>query len=362
MKKILVIDDSALMRRIFVDMLASDGRFEVSDTAKDGIEGLKMLETKKYDAIILDINMPKMNGIEFLNELRAKGNKERIVVISADTADGAAVTIEALSLGAIDFIQKPKNALDARTGDFKRRFFEIMETVTDIEKTNSASANASPVLRSGEKKTSPAEKKNDNARKHSFVKGKKLVAIACSTGGPNALQHVIPKLPKNLNAPVVIVQHMPAGFTKSLAERLDSLSKVDVSEAQENDSLKKGHVYISQGGKHLRIEGSKQNATIYYSDEPAREGVKPAANYMYESLINSNYEEIVCVVLTGMGQDGRAGITNLSETNNLFVIAQSEPTCTVFGMPKAIVSNDLSDEVVDLDKIADEITLRVGIC
>ena len=191
--------------------------------------------------------------------------------------------------------------------------------------------------------------------------GKQIVAIASSTGGPKSLQSVIPRLPENLDAPVVLVQHMPTGFTKSMAERLDSLSSMHVKEAEEGEEVKKGWVYIAQGGKHLNVVEKQGKSMIHYTDEPSREGVKPCANYMYESLVQSKYDEVVCVVLTGMGADGTEGITNLKSKKKVHVISQDEQSCVVYGMPRSVKRAGLSDQVVALDQVAQEIILRVGV-
>ncbi len=195
----------------------------------------------------------------------------------------------------------------------------------------------------------------------SQVPGGKVVAIASSTGGPKALQAVITKLPAKLNAPIVIVQHMPPGFTASLAERLNTLSELSVKEAKEGDVLTAGSVYIAKGGKHLNIRYSGNRHVVYYTDEPNREGVKPCANYMYESLSESRYGEIVCVVMTGMGADGTKGITYLKKQKKTHVIAQEEESCAVYGMPKNIVNAGLSDQIVSLERIAQEIITNVGV-
>lgn len=354
MKKILIIDDSALMRRIFTDILKEDGRFEVAGVAKDGLEALVLLENNKYDALVLDINMPNMNGIEFLEELKKRRLKEKVIVASTDTADGAEVTIKALELGALDFVQKPKNMLDAKRGDFRDSFLNLVETATETKHIKLSQAPDSPNEKVHESINRFASQRPSDGKR-------KIVALACSTGGPNALQHVIPYLPAKLDAPVLLVQHMPKGFTKSLADRLNSMSQVEVSEAVENEIPQAGHVYISKGGMHLRYEDHKTHGRLYYTDEPPREGVKPAANYMYESLIGASFDEIVCVVLTGMGQDGTIGIKNLKEKNNIFVITQDEPSCTVYGMPKAVVTNGLSNITVPLDHVAQEIVNRIGV-
>ncbi len=202
----------------------------------------------------------------------------------------------------------------------------------------------------------------DFARKYSGKSpGTKVVAIASSTGGPKALQEVIPRLPAELDAPVLLVQHMPKGFTASLAERLNELSAIRVKEAEEGEELQNGTVYIAMGGMHMNVRRVGSRCIIHYSDEPSREGVKPCANYMYESLADSRFDKIVCVVMTGMGADGTEGIKNLEATRQAHVISQNQETCTVYGMPKAVVTAGLSDQVVPLNQIAQEIILNVGV-
>lgn len=175
------------------------------------------------------------------------------------------------------------------------------------------------------------------------------------------MQSVIPKLPKDLDAPVVLVQHMPKGFTNSLAARLNEMSQVEVKEAADGDILQKGWVYIAPGGKQMRIQKSGTNYKIVTTDEPDRDGLKPCANIMYESLVGSSFDEITCVVLTGMGADGTMGIGALGEKNNIYVISQDEATSVVYGMPRAVAEAKLSDEVQPLEKIADAVTKNVGV-
>ncbi|MCR4788026.1 MAG: chemotaxis protein CheB [Lachnospiraceae bacterium] len=191
--------------------------------------------------------------------------------------------------------------------------------------------------------------------------GKKIVAIASSTGGPKALQELIPLLPPNLDAPVCLVQHMPAGFTAALADRLNEISPISCKEAAEGDLLERGKLYLSAGGKHMKIGKRPGGHCIRYSDEPTREGVKPCANYMYESLADSVYDEVICVVLTGMGADGTAGIKALKEKKKIYCITQSEASCIVYGMPKAAAKAGLSDTELDLKSIAREIIKNVGV-
>jgi len=198
-------------------------------------------------------------------------------------------------------------------------------------------------------------------RSSAAIKDKQIVALASSTGGPKALQEVVPKLPGNLKCPMVIVQHMPAGFTASLAERLNTLSECAVSEAKDGEVLEDGHVYIAMGGKHLNIDSAGGKYKVRYSDEPTREGVKPCANYMYESLSNSIADRVVCVVLTGMGADGTKGIENLKQNKKIYVIAQDENSSTVYGMPKSVKNAGLTNTVVPLSQVAQEIIMNVGV-
>lgn len=190
---------------------------------------------------------------------------------------------------------------------------------------------------------------------------KKLVAICASTGGPNALSKIIPKLPAELNAPIIMVQHMPSGFTGSMAKRLDEKSEISVSEAENGIKLKKGCMYIAKGGTHLSITGRKSGMYISLLDTPPRSGLKPCADIMFESLMKVELDEIICVVLTGMGSDGTRGIGELCEKKNVYVIAQDEKTSAVDGMPGMVRKAGLADEILPVDSIADAIIRVTGI-
>lgn len=355
MKKILVVDDSALMRRILCDIINSDERFQVADMAVNGLEALELISRKQYDAVVLDINMPKMTGLQFLEELQARRIAANVIMASTDTVDGAKVVMDALELGALDFIHKPYNTVELRKESFQKKLLQILDAATQSQVNNLTLSK--PVI---PQKASP--KIMRFVEKHvSDFKGRKIVAIASSTGGPKALQQVIPLLPENLRVPVMVVQHMPAGFTKSFADRLNTLSKIAVKEAEEGDLLEAGMVYIARGGVHMNAVEKAGRTSIHYSDEPSREGVKPCANYMYESLMDCAYEEIECVVLTGMGADGTQGIAHLKEKKKIHVIAQEKSTCAVYGMPRSVVEAGLADQVLGIEKIAQEIILNVGV-
>ncbi len=355
-KKILVVDDSALMRRVLCDIINSDEAFEVADRACNGLEAFDLISRNSYDAVVLDVNMPKMNGLQLLAELRKFKIQVRIMMASTDTMEGAQTTMDALELGALDFIHKPDSANSCRDGAFQSNFLRTLHGVVNSRL---------PVIIDRAKER---EKREENKkfigilqRSPAKIAGTKIVAIASSTGGPRALQSVVPRLPGNIDAPVLITQHMPKGFTASLAERLNSTSEVKVVEAAEGLKLEKGTVYIAKGGAHMNVVKSGAEYKIHLSDEPIREGVKPCANYMFESLRECNYDKMVCVVLTGMGMDGTEGIKNLKDVKKAFVISQDEESSTIYGMPKAVAKAGLSDQVVPLDRVASEIVLQVGL-
>ena len=371
MKNILVVDDSALMRRVLFDIINADGNFQAQHYAINGLEALRILESEeKFDVIVLDINMPKMNGIEFLRELKRRGRQERVLIVSTLAKEGAKETIQALELGAFDFVTKPDSLAEAKGSSFSHRLLSMLYVAADL--TTGSSGGGKPgetQQKAGETteigKSAEIKLKSNSARHSKKPLGggkRKLVALACSTGGPKALQYVIPFLPANLDAAVLIVQHMPEGFTSSLSKRLDELSRVKVKEAEDGDSLKKGVVYLAKGGYQMRmIEKGKKEHSLSVTAEAARNGLKPCADIMYESLKNSSYDEITCVVMTGMGADGTKGILQLEQTNKIYVIAQDESSSTVYGMPKAIAEADAVDEVVTLKEIADAITKHVGV-
>lgn len=299
-----------------------------------------------------------MNGLQLLEELRKYKISARVMMASTDTKEGAQTTMDALELGALDFIHKPNTAIECRMDTFKKQLLDTLEVVAN---------SGLPVFESRKKLQQSVEttaKMVDIARKFSakITPGTKVVAIASSTGGPKALQSVVPRLPAELDAPVLIVQHMPKGFTASLAERLNSLSPLEVREAAEGDEVKAGTVYIAMGGMHMNVVVSAAGKqVIHYTDEPAREGVKPCANYMYESLADSRYDQVICVVMTGMGADGTAGIRNLKSRKKVHVITQDQATSIVYGMPKSAVNAGISDQIVPLDHIAQEIILNAGV-
>lgn len=380
MKKVLVVDDSALMRRVLSDIINKDEEFHTEHSARDGLEALKLMEQNDFDAIVLDIIMPRMNGIDFLKEVNERGYTAKIIIVSTIARKGAGETIEALELGAFDFVTKPGNLREAKSGEFAAKVLSRLYLAMGMEWNNILSGEIEApeqvlrrmrrsdveVIQEHSERLETTEYKPEKRLPYSSVvnvnASGKLVALACSTGGPKALQQVIPKLPENLDAAVVLVQHMPVGFTASLSARLDEMSEIRVREAQDGEVLQKGTVYIAKGGSQMRvIEKNRHEFVLSVREEGARNGLKPCADILYESLKESSFEDITCVIMTGMGADGTKGILQLKETNKIYVIAQNAESSTVYGMPKAIAESGAADEIKDLDLIADAIIKHVGV-
>jgi len=349
-KKVLVIDDSAFMRRVISDIINSDHRFIVVGTANNGEEGLKKTQELDPDVITFDVEMPSMNGLEMLNVLM-KTNPKPVIVISALTKEGADTTIQALGLGAVDFITKPKNIFKMNEEEIKTHILEKIFLASKIH--NFPTRNEKKIEKHTVKRVFSSPSSNV----------KKIVAIGTSTGGPRALQEVLPYLPKELPACYVIVQHMPPGFTKSLAERLNTLSEITVKEAEDKDILRPGVAYIAPGDYHILIEKSSNSSDywIRLSSSPAVGGHRPSVNVMLNSLSETNLDNIIGVIMTGMGSDGCEGMKNLKVKNNAYIIAQDEKTCVVYGMPKAVVESGIADVVVPIQRIAKEIVKAVEV-
>ena len=374
-------------------IINSDEELHNEKYAVNGEDALRLLDAgEKFDAIVLDINMPKMNGIEFLRVLNKNRRKEKVVIVSTIAKEGGRETIQALELGAFDFVTKPDSLAEVKGPSFGQRLIEMLYAAVGLRTSEASNDDvkkrvhmsrlkahtAKAMVTEAAAVTSKLTEHTENSiktpvsrilsdktlhSKASIVKGSnKLVALACSTGGPKALQYVIPFLPANLAAPVLLVQHMPEGFTLSLSKRLDELSRINVKEAADGDILQKGTVYIAKGGTQMRLcEKNKNQHIIRLKKEAARNGLKPCADIMYESLMETSFDEITCVVMTGMGADGTQGILQLEKTNKIYVIGQDAESCTVYGMPKALAETGAVDEVVPLKNIADAITKHVGV-
>lgn len=344
--RVLVVDDSAFMRKAISHILNSDQEIQVIDTAKNGVEAIEKAQRLKPDVITMDINMPVKDGLECLRRLQAI-IRIPVIMLSSYTKEGASATMQALDEGAMDFVAKPGNIFEITRDDMKEEIIRKVKVCKNLK---------FPEI--SEKSTEPMKKTNSMYGN----KVKSIVAIGTSTGGPKALQEVIPLIPPDVESAFLVVQHMPAGFTKSLAKRLDSMSGVNVKEAEDNEVIKNAHVYIAPGDYHMTIKKTGDSLyRIKLTKDPPVEGHRPSVDVMMESVSDSGVSNIVAVIMTGMGKDGTKGIVKLKNKNNAHVIAQDESSCVVFGMPRVAISTGLVDSIVPLNQIAKEIMKTVGV-
>ncbi len=350
--RVLVIDDSAFMRKMISDILEKDTRLTVIGTARNGEDGLRKIRELSPDVVTLDIEMPIMDGLECLQNIMSN-NPLPVVMLSSLTAEGAASTIKAMEYGAIDFIQKPSGAisLDIET---------IKEEITD-KVYGASNVNVEQVIDDRQEKTEtiPYTPKKTALRQQKSLK--KLIAIGTSTGGPRALQKVLMQLPEDLPAPVLIVQHMPQGFTKSLANRLNTLCQVQVKEAENGEVLQKGTVYVAPGDFHMTVRSVGMSLAIQLSQTPYRLGHRPSVDVMFESLQGLANYETYAIVLTGMGSDGAKGLETLKAgVNSVISIAESSESSVVYGMPKAAFQTNKVDYIVHLNEVSNTVMKLIG--
>ncbi len=358
--KAVVVDDTIVYRKIVGDVLKAIPGGAVVGTANNGKIALSKIKPLKPDLITLDIEMPEMNGIEVLQELKKMDKPPLTVMLSTLTQQGSEMTIRALELGAFDFVPKPdagkmadnmlkvKQAFDPIMKAIKRR----KGGVSAFDSTGTASAR-------------PAVRKPVKPRvaipKTPLIRSKsEIIGIGISTGGPNALTKMIPMLPANFKAPILIVQHMPPMFTASLANSLNNKSQLEVKEAEDGDVVQPGRVLIAPGGKQMKIIAGADGLTrkIKITDDPPENSCKPSVDYLFRSIAQHYVGRSTGVIMTGMGSDGSKGLTQMKK-NGSVVIAQDEESCTVFGMPKEPIETGLADVIAPLDRIADEIVKTV---
>lgn len=348
-KKVLVVDDSAFMRKMISEMLLEHPLLDVIATGRNGKEAVEKAILLKPDVITLDVEMPEMDGLEALKHIMNR-QPTPVVMLSSLTKEGSDTTLTALERGAVDFIAKPSGAISL---DLHKVRDLLIEKVLAASRANISMKPALPAAVPVAEKPVPVIKRMSSSRERT------IVLIATSTGGPRALQHVVTKLPADLDAPVFVVQHMPAGFTKSLAERLNTLSQVRVKEAESGEEAVNGTVYIAPGGKHMRITGSGSAMTVTLDESPPEGGHRPAANVTFRSATALLGIKKVAVIMTGMGSDGAEGLIALKESGQTTAIAESESTCVVYGMPKAAAATHLVNDVVPVNEIAEQIVKHV---
>ena len=346
--KVLVVDDSALMRQFISDILNSDPRIEVVGTARDGKDALVQVKTLKPDIVTMDIEMPNMDGLKALEEIM-KTNPLPVIMLSSITKEGAEVTLKALALGCVDYIAKPAGTISLNIKDIGH---EIIDKVVAA-----STARLRPRLGTfgtlGLKTSTLPQSMDFRRMVPPMSTGRRdIVAIASSTGGPMALSDIIPKLPKKFPVPIVITQHMPKEFTPSFAKRLNDSSQVEVVEGFDGLTLKPGRVVIAPGGSHLIVKRRSGQAVCGLSDAPPVLSVKPAANIMFMSVADEYGGNVLGVILTGMGRDGTDGAIALHR-KGAYILAESQKTCVVYGMPKSAVEAGIVDEVLPLNEIPD---------
>jgi two-component system chemotaxis response regulator CheB len=338
-KRIVVADDSRLMRRMLADALGKQG-FDVVATAADGDEALVACNEHKPDALTLDLAMPGMDGIGVLRALRAgRAEPVPVVVVSAFSPSHGARAVDALAEGAFDLVPKP--AFGESLADF----------TSELGRKVEAAAHSSRVRRPAARLVAPRRPAH-----RPVAVGKRVVVIACSTGGPKALGELIPQLPSPLGAGVLIVQHMPAGFTASLAGRLDAASALNVAEARGGEAVSPTTALLAPGGAHLRLAADRH---ARLSDDAPVGGLRPRADFTIEDAAKLYASRMVLVVLTGMGRDGLDGAKAVKATGGR-VLVEAESTCTVYGMPRAVAEAGLADEILPLDELADAIVREAG--
>lgn len=352
--RVLVVDDSAFMRQIIGDILSAEPELEVVGRVRNGLEAIRVLEELKPDVITLDIEMPGKNGLEVLRDIMQL-RPTPVVMVSSLTQEGANVTMQALDAGAVDFVTKPSGTISL---DMEKVGFELRQKVAAASKVSpkrlgargaffpeGASGLQAPLVRS---------------KKGGLLRRVEMVVIAASTGGPMALQSILPMLPRAFPVPIMVVQHMPAGFTASFAQRLDERSEIGVEEATEGMPVRKGMAIIAPGGFHLVAERKNANLVCKLLDSSPVRSVKPSADVLFSSVADVVGGNVLALILTGMGKDGTEGTRELKK-KGAYVIAESRETSVVYGMPGSVVDAGLADLVLPLYAIGSEMENLLGL-
>ena len=339
--RVLVVDDSALMRKLIPQILETDSSIQVVGTAMDGNFGLKKIEELKPQVVTLDLEMPGMNGIDMLKEIM-RHHRVPVIVVSSHSTDGASVTLKALSLGAFDFVAKPHD-VSARMPQIARELIAKIKAAAQ-----SRGVRVTPVAQPPSSAKVALNAKNLATR---------VVAIGVSTGGPNALQYVLSQLPGDFPGTILVVQHMPEGFTEMFARRLDEVSAIAVKEAQSGDVLLAGRALICPGSRHMKVKRLPLGDVAVLSDEARVNGHRPSVDVLFHSVAEEFGSKGVAVLMTGMGEDGAQGMGAVKAAGGM-TIAQSEDSCVVFGMPKAAIERGFAVRVVGLEAMANVLTAQ----
>jgi two-component system, chemotaxis family, protein-glutamate methylesterase/glutaminase len=352
---VLIVDDSAFMRKSLSIMLESDPGIKIIATARDGLDGYEKAKALRPDIITMDVEMPRMDGLTALEKIM-KDCPTPVLMVSSITSEGAEATLKAMDLGAVDFIPKQLSYVSLDIVKIKQ---DLIDKVKAIARSRSLSQRLASI-RGAAQRLQPrastpsvpgaSRQMSENTYKPSAVDFH-VVTLGISTGGPFSLQKIIPMLPKDFPLPILIVQHMPPKFTKSLSDRLNSMSQITVKEAEHGETIKNGTVYIAQGGFHMKAVKSGLSApTIEISEQPSTTLHRPSVDVMMESAVQAYGRNVLGVIMTGMGHDGLDGL-KLIKSRNGYCLAQNEETCVVYGMPKSAVDAGIADAIVPLENI-----------
>jgi two-component system chemotaxis response regulator CheB len=338
----LIVDDSVVVRKVLSDALSASTEVKVAGTASSGALALAKIPQLNPDVITLDIEMPGLNGIETLVQIRKLYPKLPVIMFSTLTERGASITLEALSLGASDYMTKPTNSASlASAMEAIRR--ELIAKMVSLVPRKRGSEITSAIVAQARKRAQRVE----------------ILAIGTSTGGPNALAEVVPRLPSDFPVPVVIVQHMPALFTRLLAERLNGQSPLTVREAEAGGGVEPGTVWIARGSYHMTVARRGTSVVLDLNQDPPENSCRPAVDVLFRSVAQAYGATALAVVMTGMGSDGARGARHIREAGGE-VVVQDEPSSVVWGMPGAVVSAGAADRICPLPEISREIIARVA--
>ena len=355
--RVLVVDDAVVVRRILTDVLEADPDIEVVGTAPNGRIALAKITQVNPDIIILDVEMPEMDGLTALRALRASGHKQPVIMFSTLTAKAATITLDALAAGASDYVTKPANV--GSVVEAKQRVHE--QLIPKIKALSPADLTR-PVPPPRPRTTVAGRAAGTTSRPRAAGPGARIdcVAIGVSTGGPNALTTLFGQLPASFPAPIVVVQHMPPVFTRQLAARLSAISPIHVTEGEAGLLLAPGHAAVAPGDHHMEVARQAAGVQIRLHQDPPENSCRPAADVLFRSVAATYGANTLAVVLTGMGYDGLRGVQHIRERGGS-VIVQDRATSVVWGMPGAVAEAGLADKVLPLELISTELVRRVGV-
>jgi two-component system chemotaxis response regulator CheB len=337
---VVVVDDSAFMRKLIAEMVESTGAFKVIGTAGDGVEALQKIRALRPDIVTLDIEMPRLNGLQALEQIMAEMPRPVVMLSAAGSELGNEMTLRALERGALEFVRKPSGPVSIDLSSVRQQLMSALDAAKAMNMGGVRTAEQGPAQERGE---APTRKSPDAATR--------IIAIAASTGGPRALAEIIPHLPGELGAAIVVVQHMPREFTRLLAQRLDAMSQLSVAEAIDGKPVLENRVYVAPGGYHMTVSGDAGNASIRLDTSPAIWGVRPAADPLFYSVADTFAGSAIGVVLTGMGRDGAEGLRRIRAAGGLGIV-QDRESSIIYGMPQAALAAAGADRIAALEDIA----------